>query len=162
MPNKLPVNIPAGFVIAHTQRVLDSYQKWTEKSLLSSIAPQPRSSIASAQHLFYAPFVVVTSNAASDPTLNYANQAGLDLWEMSWEVLTQTPGRNTAEPIYHEKRKQFLDEVQKSGFIDNYSGIRISRTGKRFKIEKATVWNLLSESGHYLGQAATFNHWKYL
>ena len=162
MPNELPVNILADFVINHTQRILVSYRKWTGKNLLESSSTQPPSSVTLAQQLFHSPFVVVTSNAAEDPILNYGNQAGLNLWEMPWEVLTRTPGRKTAEPMHRGERQKFLDEVQKNGFIDNYSGIRISNTGKRFKIEKATVWNLLDESGQYLGQAATFTQWKYL
>ena len=94
--------------------------------------------------------------------LNYGNQKGLDLWEMTWEILTKTPGRDTAEPMHREERQKFLDVVQKNGFIENYSGIRISSTGKRFEIEKAVVWNLVDIDGKFAGQAAMFNHWKNL
>ena len=31
--------------------------------------------------------------------LNYGNRAALTLWEMSWEELTRTPSRLTAEPV---------------------------------------------------------------
>lgn len=160
MPNKLPPPIPHDFAIAHTRLILSSYEKWKGRKLIEPTPNQEPESIAA--QLFYAPFVVVTSNANADPILNYGNQAGLNLWEMPWEVLTQTPGRHTAEAVHRDERQKFLDTVQKNGFIDNYSGIRISSTGKRFKIENATVWNLVDESGSYLGQAATFNQWKYL
>jgi hypothetical protein len=49
--------------------------------------------------------------------------------------------------------------VSRHGFIENYSGIRISKRGRRFRIDKATVFNLLDPAGHYLGQAATFAAW---
>lgn len=161
--NKLPANLPENWLIEQTQLILNSYRKWTGKELaVLAHGHDQKSKLAQATELFYAPFVVVTSNNAADPLLNYGNKQALDLWEMPWEVLTQTPGRCTAEPMHRDQRQKFLNTVQKNGFIDNYAGIRISHTGKRFKIEKATVWNLLDERGTYLGQAATFSHWKCL
>jgi hypothetical protein len=52
-----------------------------------------------------------------------------------------------------------LAEVTKKGFIDHYRGIRISRTGRRFRIEGAMVWNILDEHDRYAGQAAAFERW---
>ena len=43
--------------------------------------------------------------------------------------------------------------------MDDYSGIRISKTGRRFRIEQAIVWNLTDGVGNQLGQAATFDRW---
>ncbi len=60
------------------------------------------------------------------------------------------------------KRQEFLERVQRDGFVDDYRGIRISRTGRRFEILRAVVWNVLDEDGNYAGQAATFREWKYL
>ena len=48
------------------------------------------------------------------------------------------------------------------GYIDDYSGVRISRTGRRFLIERATVWNLTDDRDQLCGQAATFHEWRYL
>ncbi len=53
-------------------------------------------------------------------------------------------------------------QVTRKGFIDDYRGIRISKTGRRFLIDNATVWNLLDENGAHYGQAATFSAWKYV
>ena len=55
-----------------------------------------------------------------------------------------------------------LAAVTACGFIDDYSGVRISKTGRRFKIARATVWNLLTEDGRPGGQAAMFNEWEFL
>jgi len=52
--------------------------------------------------------------------------------------------------------------VRENGFIDDYSGIRISSTGRRFHIRQAIVWNVLDEDGRYAGQAATFSSWEFL
>ncbi len=158
MPNNLPRDIPLNFVLSHTYCILRSYKKWTGKDLIPYY-PDPETSVL---RVFYAPFVLVTSNNAADPILNYGNEQGLALWEMTWAALTQTPGRHTAEPMHRDERQKFLDEVQKNGFIENYSGIRISSSGKRFKIENATVWNLIDTNGNFAGQAAKFDSWKYL
>jgi predicted DNA-binding protein (UPF0251 family) len=59
-----------------------------------------------------------------------------------------------------EGRAKLLEAVTRRGFIDDYSGIRISKTGRRFKISRATIWNLLTEDGKPCGQAAMFTEWK--
>ncbi|HCM42271.1 MAG TPA: MEKHLA domain-containing protein [Candidatus Omnitrophota bacterium] len=158
MTKTLPQDIPLLFAQTQTQIILRSYSHWTGKDLLPACADKNQA----ASLLFFAPFVVVTSNSAADPILNYGNEQGLRLWEMSWQQLTQTPGRHTAEAMHRDERQKFLDTVQKKGFIDNYSGIRISSTGRRFKIERATVWNLIDEDFRPIGQAATFSSWYFL
>jgi hypothetical protein len=55
-----------------------------------------------------------------------------------------------------------LSEVSSRGYINDYRGVRVAKNGRRFLIERATVWNLLDESGAPYGQAATFNEWRYL
>jgi len=158
MTSMLPPDIPKNFVEKQTAVILDSYRHWTGRELL----PLSSAGTDLPTALFFAPFVVVASNSAADPILNYGNAQGLKLWEMSWKQLTQTPGRHTAEAMHRDERQKFLDTVQKKGFIDNYSGIRISSTGHRFKIERATVWNLIDEDLRPIGQAATFSSWYYL
>jgi hypothetical protein len=76
--------------------------------------------------------------------------------------LTRTPSRLTAEAPNREERARLLEVVTKRGFIDDYSGVRISKSGRRFKISRATVWNLVSENGEPHGQAATFSDWKFI
>ena len=67
------------------------------------------------------------------------------------------------ETTHHQnERAQLLERTLKNGYIDDYSGIRVSKTGKRFKIDQAIIWNITDENGHYYGQAATFDTWHYL
>ena len=115
-----------------------------------------------SKNIFHAPFVVVSHGTEADPVLNYGNAAALALWEMSWEELTSTPSRLTAEAPNREERARLLAAVTARGFIDDYSGVRISKTGRRFRIARATVWNLISENGRPCGQAAMFNRWEFL
>ncbi|MDQ0062768.1 MEKHLA domain-containing protein [Paenibacillus harenae] len=48
------------------------------------------------------------------------------------------------------------------GYVDDYTSIRISSTGRRFYIKQATVWNVIDEAGVYRGQAATFTEYSYI
>jgi len=81
---------------------------------------------------------------------------------LPWDELTRTPSRLTAEAPNRAERARLLAAVTASGFIDDYSGVRISKTGRRFKISRATVWNLLTEDNQPCGQAAMFGEWEFL
>jgi hypothetical protein len=72
------------------------------------------------------------------------------------------PSRLSAEPLHRDERQRLLGEVARRGFIEDYHGVRISRTGRRFRIERAVVWNLADEAGAVRGQAATFDRWVFL
>lgn len=111
--------------------------------------------------LYECPFVVLSHGQQADPVLNYGNLAAQKLWEMDWSTFTNTPSRLTAEPMERETRDNFLRTVSDYGFIDNYTGIRLSSKGRRFYILEATVWNLLDKKGINHGQAATFREFKY-
>lgn len=143
-------------IVTRTQILLDSYQQRLGKPLIA----RSENPIEEAKAVFFAPFVVVSHGTEADPILNYGNQIALDLWEMTWEKLTQTPSRLTAEPMNREEREKMLRKAAKQGFIDSYRGVRISSTGRRFAIERAIIWNL--ERGGYCGQAATFSVWSFL
>jgi hypothetical protein len=145
-------------VIAHSAVLVRSYLKFTKRDLLPGLF----NPLGLSKNLFHAPFVLVSHGTEADPVLNYGNQAALNLWEMSWEELTRTPSRLTAEAPEREERARLLAEVTAHGFIDNYSGIRISKSGRRFRIARATVWNLVTERGEPCGQAATFSEWEFL
>jgi hypothetical protein len=142
----------------HVARLVYSFTHWTGRSL----APNDISLQEQARQIFFAPFVVLSHNTAANPLLNYANRCGLELFELTWDELTRLPSRQTAEPNEQEDRQRLLATVTKQGYIDNYRGIRVAKSGRRFLIEQATVWNLLDENGGFYGQAATFGHWKFL
>jgi hypothetical protein len=145
-------------VIAHTQRLAHSLKHFTQRDLLAgNFSP-----VELPKNIFHAPFVLVSHGTEADPVLNYGNAAALALWEMSWAELTRTPSRLTAEAPNREERARLLAAVTANSFIDNYSGIRISKTGRRFRIAQATVWNLLDENGNFSGQAAMFSRWEFL
>ncbi|HSH95926.1 MAG TPA: MEKHLA domain-containing protein [Roseimicrobium sp.] len=145
--------------VDHSECIVRSYKHWTGRDLLP-VTPSDKYALAKA--LFEAPFVVASHGTETDPVLNYGNRAALTVWEMAWEEFTQTPSRYTAEPPNREERAALLARVTQFGFIDNYAGIRISKTGRRFRIRQAVVWNLITVEGIPCGQAATFSEWEYL
>lgn len=150
--------LQSDFIVSHTLCLVRSFKKWTGCDLL----PGSYSPLQLAEKLFNASFVVVSHDTQPDPVLNYGNRTALDLWEISWGEFTRTPSRLTAEAPRRDERARLLETVTRQGFIDNYSGVRISKSGRRFEISSAIVWNLVSEAGEPVGQAATFSEWKYL
>ena len=146
------------FVVAQTIRLAHSLKHWTGRELLAGMSEPAEL----AQKVFEAPFVLVSHGTEADPILDYGNRAALVLWEMSWEELTRTPSRLTAEVPNREERTRLLEAVTRRGFIDDYSGVRISKSGRRFRIARATVWNLLSANGKPCGQAAMFDRWEFI
>lgn len=112
--------------------------------------------------LWSAPRVVVAHGSGDDPVFFYGNRLALELFEMDFASFTQLPSRLSAEPMQREARARLLAQVSRQGYIDDYAGVRISSTGKRFMIEQAVVWNLIDDSGRIRGQAATFDRWRML
>src|ERR1022692_3419327 len=104
------------FVVAQTACLARSLRHWTGRELLPGVS-EP---VELAQKVFEAPFVVVSHGTEADPVLNYGNRAALALWEMTWEELTRTLSRLTAEAPNREERARLLEAVTKRGFIDDY------------------------------------------
>ncbi len=112
-----------------------------------------------ARSVFEAQFALVAHDTNSDPIFNYANRTALNLFEMTWEEFTALPSRLSAEPVHRDERARLMAQVREKGFISDYSGVRISKSGKRFRIHAATVFNLEDERGKPCGQAALFRDW---
>ncbi|RMF24501.1 MAG: MEKHLA domain-containing protein [Cyanobacteria bacterium J083] len=145
-------------MINWTQILLDNFVRLLNYELI----PRHTSVREQAKNLYYSRFVVVSHGTELDPILNYGNQTALQLWEMNWEQFSQTPSRLTAEPINRQAREKMLKQANQQGYITDYQGVRISRTGKRFLIKQAIVWQLIDNNGKPQGQAATFSNWRYL
>lgn len=152
------MSLPDGHTILEqpTRLILSNYRRLLGRDLI-----EVRPGEDEVRKLFDAPFAVLSALGpiGTDHVFNYANRQALGLFEYAWDELMGKPSSASAEPVHRDERRRLLDEVGKHGFIENYSGIRISRTGRRFLIKNATVFNLLDESGNYVGQSATFADW---
>jgi hypothetical protein len=133
----------------------ESYRRLTGRQLV-----QPEDDLALA--FWNAPRAIVAHGTEADPIFFYGNALALDLFAMQADAFTRLPSRLSAEPMHRDERAELLDRVARDGFIDDYAGIRIAATGQRFRIEQATVWNLIDAAGAVHGQAATFDRWTML
>lgn len=152
MTNKEP-SPNNNYLAAHAELLLSSFFRITGKTLLECDAEEKYA------QLYHSPFCVLSHNTASDPIFNYGNKTAQTLFEMNWHELTRLPSRLSAETITQEERDTLLAQVTTHDFIDNYTGVRISATGKRFFIEDAVVWNLKDENNNHHGQAAVIYQW---
>jgi len=130
--------------------LLESYRRYMHRTL------------ASPKELYGAPFVVLAHGTELPPILWYGNAKALELWEMDFADFTQMESYKTAEPGLRDARERLLREVTLQGYSAGYRGIRITRTGRRFEIDQATVFNIIDKAGKNLGQAATFDRWHWL
>lgn len=161
----------------HLRLLLGSYKRWTGRELLpctddegsevSGRKPdedRTPSSIGRSlcERLDAAPFALLSHGTEADPVLNYGNRMALRLWEMEERQFAGTPSRLTAEPLEREQRARFMNRVTEQGYVEDYTGVRISSTGRRFEIIDAVVWNVIDEEGRYRGQAATFANFRYV
>ncbi|MFY9329359.1 MAG: MEKHLA domain-containing protein [Georgfuchsia sp.] len=136
--------------------IADSFTRLLQRPLVDAVAEDVFAS------LWLAPRVVVAHGTGDDPIFFYGNRLALELFEMDFSTFTQLPSRLSAEPLQREARARLLAQVSRQGYIDDYAGVRISSTGKRFAIKQAVVWNLADDSGRVRGQAATFDRWQML
>jgi hypothetical protein len=147
------------FLSSHVKILCESYFRLTGEHL----ADPGLSDTEKAEFLYKAPFALLSHDNQQDPIFTYGNKTAQKLFEFSWEELIRTPSRKSAEAPAREQRQRLLDEVSKNGFIKNYSGVRISKSARRFYITQATVWNLINfERQIKIGQAAIFDCWNFL
>ncbi|HHY6929750.1 TPA: MEKHLA domain-containing protein [Burkholderia ambifaria] len=136
----------------HFFRILaDSYQRLLHKSLV----PAGMGTSEAATWLYEeAPFGILAHDVAADPVFIYGNKRAQTIFGYDWEELTALPSRFSAEPMERSERQSFLEKVARDGFVSGYRGIRITKSGTRFWIDHATVWQLTDSAGNHCGQAA--------
>jgi hypothetical protein len=115
-----------------------------------------------AKQAFHSNYVLLAHNASNEPVFNYANQTALQLFEMSWDEFVEMPSKYSAESDERGKREKFIAEVEAKGYSKDYSGIRISKTGRRFEIKNVILWNVYDSDNNRIGQAAMFDEFCYL
>jgi len=146
MPSTTPLYLDSAFY----QLLADSHARLLNRPLV----PQPMSVPEATEWLYEsAPFAVLAHNTAADPVFIYGNKAAQQRFEYSWDEITQLPSRLSAEAPNREERQQFLARVQRLGYEAGYKGVRVTKSGRRFMIEEATLWQLLDEHGKLHGQA---------
>jgi len=149
-------DIPAAYRVSGTAArialVAESHARLTGRDLV----PTGGDVVAA---LWALPAVVLAHGTEADPLFFFANRAALCRFECGVEQLVGRPSRFSAEAPLRAERQALLERVSRDGFIRDYAGVRIAADGRRFRIEQATVWNLVDGAGAVHGQAATFDRW---
>ena len=137
----------SGFVA----RLVESFDRATGGSLMAEAGLDPA---ALGQGAFEGPFALLSHDG--NAILTYANRFALDLWEMDWQTMLVTPSRKTAPPEDRAARAVLMDAVARDGFTRSYTGRRVSRSGRLFLIENATVLTMKDKEGAVVGTGAFF------
>lgn len=164
---RLYTALPAPNVAAWELTLARSYLQVLGMELVPGLSAEALSADTAAasalahEKIWDAPFCLLSHGTeAPYPVMNYGNATGLAVFELSsWAQLTSMESRLTAPDTQtRELREQLLGRVRRHGYIDDYTGVRVSATGRRFEIRSATVWEVCCpDSGARLGQAATFH-----
>lgn len=145
---------------AHAMLMLASYQRAVGRPLLVRMPGESEDALAG--RLYTAPFGLLSHDDRADPCFDYANLVAQQLFERSWAEMVGMPSRLSAEAPEQAERDRFLARVAGQGYVDDYSGIRVARSGRRFRILRATIWNLVDAAGRRVGQAAAIPAWERL
>jgi hypothetical protein len=114
------------------------------------------------QALWEAPRAIVAHGTEPEPRFFYGNRIALELFAMTAAELIGLPSHRSAEPALRESRARMLARLAQDDIVDDYAGVRIAASGRRFAISHAQVWNIVDEHGGRHGQAATFAEWQLL
>lgn len=115
--------------------IVASYRRLTGRELVP-LAADP------AQALWTARCAIVAHGTEADPIFFFGNRAALDRFDATPERFAAMPSRLSAEPMLREERQALLHRVTRDGFIDDYAGVRISATGRRFasSARRCGIW----------------------
>jgi hypothetical protein len=129
----------------------DSHRRFLGKSLL----PDGMDARDGAAWLYgSAPFGVLAHGTGPDPVFMYGNLRAQSMFGYGWDELVALPSRLSAQAPQRDERQVFLDRVARDGFVTDYRGVRVAKSGARFWIEHVTVWQLVDAAGRFHGQAA--------
>ncbi len=153
---EFPSFLNTEFYITHGEILANSYKNLTGNNLIK----KSKKGLPKIIQLWNAPYAILSHGIEDDPIFNFGNRIALELFEFTFSDFIKLPSRKSAEEANREKRAKIMDEVAKNGFIRNYTGTRISATGKSFKILDTHIWNLSDREENLYGQAALFEKWE--
>ena len=138
---------------SQAELICESFLYWFGRPLV-------RSSGCLGEALFEASTAIVSHGIGLNPIFNYGNRMALSVFKMDWADFVALPSEESAEPLARSERLKLLSLVERNGFVEGYSGVRIDSAGRRFRIVNGTVWNLVNQEDDFMGQAACFDNWE--
>ncbi|MCP3060359.1 MEKHLA domain-containing protein [Myxococcus sp. K38C18041901] len=121
-----------------------SYQQYFKKPLGIGSLPPHLEHASDPTRLAWvhteAPFMVLAQDTQAEPLFFYSNAAASQQFGYSAEELLQMPARLSAPPDGQEHRAALLRVVEERGSMTGYSGIRVAKGGKLFRIRDSELW----------------------
>lgn len=136
--------------VVRAAEILDSFRRHLGRDLVE----RSGNPAEDARRLFDAPFAVLAHDTSPTPRLDWANLAAARAFDATPESLLGRPSADTAPADAVADRRALFDVLSRQGVVTGYSGIRISLTGRRFRIEGVSIFELIDEDGRSLGHAA--------
>lgn len=124
-----------------------------------SLVPECLRGAEAAAWLYDAPFGLLAHDMSPDPVFVYANRTAQERFGYDWDEFLGLPSRLSAESQDRQTRQALMDAVRRQGYADDYRGLRVTKSGRRFWIEGVTIWNLVGPDGEPAGQAALIRRW---
>lgn len=95
----------------------------------------------------------MTHNTDADPRFIYANRTTQACYGYDWNEFTELRSRFSAEAVNREERQRLLDAANRDGYVTEYRGLRVAKSGRRLWIDHVTLWQLIDETGTLHGLA---------
>ena len=142
--------------ISWAAMILASHRKFVGIDLVPAVPPEGRTDT-----LYHLPAIVVAHDATADPCFVYANAAAQALWGYQWSRFVGMPSRLSAPPEERGKRGNLLEDGRRAGVVIGRDLVRVAADGRRFVVAEVVLWNLVDASGTRIGQAATYDRWRW-
>ena len=135
--------------------LVDSHDRLLRRSLIDG----EKGVWSTAEWLWQAPFCLLATDPTPDARFTYVNAAAQACFGYDLNEFIGLPSRLSAEAPLREERQRLIDAVTRDGFAADVQGVRVTKSGRRFRIEGGTVWSLIDRSGIRHGTAAVFRTW---
>eukprot|EP00899_Mesostigma_viride_P014667 jgi/Mesvir1/23200/Mv22664-RA.1 len=119
-------------VFMHSLLLLDSFHRATGATMFESGAVEL---VDAARLVRDAPFACISAGVEEPPLVDYANVRTLDMFEAGWEQLPMPTAQLSAE-LFEGKAVSVT-----------------SPSGKKFKLDQVTAWDITNLDGKKLGRA---------
>lgn len=142
------------------REVMEASAGWRLALIAESYARLTGSALVPGRvELWSMPRAVVAHGTEEVPVFFFGNALALELFALPAERFIGMPSHESAEPSLRAERAGMLARLERDDVVTGYSGVRLAADGRRFRIERAVIWNLVDERGIRHGQAATFAQW---
>ncbi|WP_063639769.1 MEKHLA domain-containing protein [Myxococcus stipitatus] len=139
--------------------VLDaSYQRMRRRPLGAGACPSSLEQAPLGERLEWlhtqAPFMLLAQDTQADPVYFYSNATASERFGYSAEEFLVTPARFSAPPEGREERAELIERTYALGFTVGYSGVRVTKTGRLFRIHDVELWVVHDATGILIGLGA--------